>query len=313
MKAPGLIGALRAHRAGLADVPGAQEPDARERDAGLACEAVHDALEDGIGRAFARDGEGHHLQRLGVQGSSRHRTSRGQQQRDLGGHRDPVVPPFKKNVTTWDSPAKRSLAWRLRDLTVMGRGYPEGGPAAAMAAEAQLRRILHTIPVLAFCTLADGANEFVNQRWQDYTGLSQEKTSGWRWQVAVHPDDLPAVLERWRSFISSGNAGETEGRLRRSDGVYRRFLIRVEPLRDESGNILRWYGTCADIDDLKRAQDAASAADAQLRRIIDAIPVLAWCNLPDGSNELLNQRWQDYTGLSQDQARGWGWQAAFHP
>src|SRR5262245_42385162 len=179
--------------------------------------------------------------------------------------------------------------------------------------QSQLRRILHTIPVLVFCALADGANEFTNQRWRDYTGLSQQDTAGRRWQVAVHPDDLPAVLERWRSFIGSGDAGETEGRLRRSDGVYRRFLIRVEPLRDESGNILRWYGTCTDIDDLKRAQDAASAADAQLRRIIDAIPVLAWCNLPDGSNEFLNQRWQDYTGLSQQEASGWGWQVAFHP
>ena len=194
-----------------------------------------------------------------------------------------------------------------------GRDRPESDPTASTAADTQLRRILHTIPVLAFCTLADGANEFVNQRWQDYTGLSQEETSGWRWQVAFHPDDLPAVLERWRSFISSGNAGEAEGRLRRSDGVYRWFLIRVEPLRDESGNIVRWYGTCTDIDDLKRAQAAATAADVQLRRIIDTIPVLAWCNLPHGSNEFLNQRWQDYSGLSQQEASGWGWQVAFHP
>src|SRR5262245_21188087 len=179
--------------------------------------------------------------------------------------------------------------------------------------QSQLRRILHTIPVLVFCALADGANEFTNQRWRDYTGLSQQDTAGRRWQVAVHPDDLPAVLERWRSFIGSGDAGETEGRLRRSDGVYRWFLIRVEPLRDELGNVVRWYGTCTDIDDLKRAQGAATAADAQVRRIIDAIPVLAWCNLPDGSNEFLNQRWQDYTGLSQQEASGWGWQVAFHP
>jgi len=194
-----------------------------------------------------------------------------------------------------------------------GRDRPEADLTTATAADAQLRRIIDTIPVLAFCTLPDGANEFVNQRWQDYTGLSQEETSGWRWEPAVHPDDLPAVLERWRSFISSGKAGEADGRLRRSDGVYRWFLIRVEPLRDESGNIVRWYGTCTDIDDLKRAQATATAADAQLRRIIDTIPVLAWCNLPDGSNEWLNKPWQDYTGLSQQEASGWGWQVAFHP
>src|SRR5215468_4530532 len=99
----------------------------------------------------------------------------------------------------------------------MGRGCPEGDPTAEMASDAQLRRILHTIPVLAFCTLADGANEFTNQRWQDYTGLSQQDTARWRWEVAVHPDDLPAVVERWRSLIRSGDVGEAEGRLRRCD------------------------------------------------------------------------------------------------
>src|SRR5262249_2173761 len=148
-----------------------------------------------------------------------------------------------------------------------GKGCPESAPTAATPVDAQLRRILHTIPVLAFRTLADGANEFVNQRWQEYTGLSQHETSGWGWQVAVHPDDLPAVLGRWRSLISSREAGEVEGRLRRSDGVYRWFLIRVDPLLDESGNVVRWYGTCTDIDDLKRAQAAATASDVRLRRI----------------------------------------------
>jgi len=216
-----------------------------------------------------------------------------------------------RSSTTTDHASSRGLVKHVQSQS--GRDRPEADLTAATPSDAPLRRILHTIPVLAFCALADGANEFVNQRWQDYTGLSQEETSGWRWQVAFHPDDLPVVVERWRAFLSSGNAGEVEGRLRRSDGVHRWFLIRVEPLRDESGDILRWYGTCTDIDDLKRAQGAAAAADAQLRRIVDTIPVLAWCNLPDGSNEFLNQRWQDYTGLSQQEASGWGWQVAFHP
>src|SRR4030095_10942059 len=160
-------------------------------------------------------------------------------------------------------PSSRGLVKHAESQS--GRHRSEGDLTAARTADPQLRRIIDTIPVLAFCTLADGANEFVNQRWQDYTGLSQQHTSGWLWKAAVHPDDLPTVLGQWRSFISSGNAGEAEGRLRRCDGVYRWFLIRVEPLRDESGNILRWYGTCTDINDLKRAQAAATAADTQIR------------------------------------------------
>src|ERR1700739_4377605 len=65
--------------------------------------------------------------------------------------------------------------------------------------------------------------------------------------------------------------------------------------------------------DLENALLESRESEAQLRRIIDAIPTLAWCNLPDGSNEFLNQRWHDYTGLSPDEAHGWGWKAAIHP
>src|SRR5262245_61446341 len=71
------------------------------------------------------------------------------------------------------------------------------GSLAMTRESSMLRKIIDTIPVLAFCTLADGANEFTNQRWQDYTGLSQQDTSGWQWQVAIHPDDLAAVVESW--------------------------------------------------------------------------------------------------------------------
>src|SRR5262249_18036782 len=160
--------------------------------------------------------------------------------------------------------------------------------AAATAADAQLRRIVDAIPVLAWSHLPDGSNQFLNQRRQGYTGLSQQEASRWGWQVAFHPDDLPSPMGRWHGRLSSGYADEAELRWRRHGGVYRWFLIRAEPFRDEHRNIVSWYGTCTDIDDLKRAQAAALAADAHQRRIIDTIPVLAWCNLPDGSNEFLN-------------------------
>src|SRR5262249_20817337 len=120
------------------------------------------------------------------------------------------------------------------------------------------QEIIDTIPVLAWYKLPDGSNEFLNQRWQDYTGVSQQEGCGWGWKVTFHPDDIEPLMERWRALLSSGEAGEIEARLRRYDGVYRWFLIRVEPLRDELGNIVRWYGTSTDIDDLKRAQSSCS-------------------------------------------------------
>jgi len=100
--------------------------------------------------------------------------------------------------------------------------------------EAKLRRVIDTIPTLAWCNLSDGSNEFLNKRWHDYTGLSHEESHGWGWQTAFHPEDLPPWMEKWRELLASGESGEVEARLRRHDGRFRWFLIRVEPLPTRS-------------------------------------------------------------------------------
>ena len=195
-----------------------------------------------------------------------------------------------------------------------GRKRPEGDLTAATAADAQLRRIIDTIPVLAWCNLPDGSNEFLNQRWQDYTGLSQQEASGWGWQVAFHPDDLPPLMERWRVLLSSGEGGEIEARLRRRDGVYRWFLIRVEPLHDELGNIVRWYGTSTDIDDLKRAQVELLRGQEELRRITDAIPQTIVVLSPEGLPLYTNRVASDYTGVTLEEVGAENYRArVFHP
>ena len=133
--------------------------------------------------------------------------------------------------------------------------------------ETQLRKIIDTIPTLAWCNLPDGSNEFLNQRWHDYTGLSPKEAQGWGWKVAIHPEDLGELLDKWRTLLASGNPGEIEARLRRHDGKYRWFLFRIEPLHDELGKIVRWYGTNTDIDDLKRVESLLSAENRTLEMI----------------------------------------------
>src|SRR5215471_280907 len=140
--------------------------------------------------------------------------------------------------------------------------------------EAKLRRVIDTIPTLAWCNLPDGSNEFLNKRWHDYTGLTHEESHGWAWQVAFHPEDLPPLMERWRELLISGEPGEIEARLRRHDGAYRWFLIRVEPFRDDAGKIVRWYGTSTDIDDRKRGEKALLARELSWLQIVDNIPGL---------------------------------------
>ena len=180
--------------------------------------------------------------------------------------------------------------------------------------EAKLRKIIDTIPTLAWCSLPDGTGEFWNRRWHEYTGLSPEAVRGWGWQDAIHPEDLKEITDKWLGFLASGQPGEVEGRLRRFDGVYRWFLFRAEPLRDESGNIVNWYGTDTDIDDLKRAEAKLRKDEEELRRMTDAIPQTIIVLNPDGKAIYANRVALEYTGLSLDDVQTDDFRArVFHP
>ena len=120
--------------------------------------------------------------------------------------------------------------------------------------EKHLRDVVETIPAMAFSTRPDGSTEFVNRPWLDYTGLSEKATLGSGWQLTVHPDDLDEHLNKWRASLATGAAFENEARYRDADGEYRWFLVRAVPLRDEHGNVLKWYGTLTDIEDRKRSE-----------------------------------------------------------
>ena len=107
---------------------------------------------------------------------------------------------------------------------------------------------------------------FASRRWTEYSGLSTEDSLGLAWKDAVHPDDLDRHMRRRREALASGEPFESEVRLRRaSDGEYRWFLVRWAPQRDEGGDILRWYGILADIEDRKRAEAEARESERRYR------------------------------------------------
>jgi PAS domain S-box-containing protein len=117
-----------------------------------------------------------------------------------------------------------------------------------------VRLVVDAIPSLAWSARSDGSADFFNQRWLEYTGLSVEQARDWGWTVALHPDDLKGLVDYWRSVLASGQPSEIEGRLRRFDGMYRWFLFRATPSSDNSGKIVKWFGTNTDIEDRKRAE-----------------------------------------------------------
>src|ERR1022692_3338516 len=202
--------------------------------------------------------------------------------------------------------AKRRAEEGRRQIDAKYRQVSADALAQAQKSEARLRLIINSIPVPAWSCRADGATDFVNQRWLDYTGITAEAALGWGWKVVSHPDDLDANAEYWRSVLASpGEERELEGRLRRFDGTYRWFLFRVCPLRDESGNVVQWYGTCIDIEDRKRAADAVRASELKFRMIVHSIPGLVATMTPQGDLELVNQPVMDYTGLAFDALKDW--------
>jgi PAS domain S-box-containing protein len=121
--------------------------------------------------------------------------------------------------------------------------------------ERKLSEALETIPAMALILGPDGAVQFRNRRWVEYTGLSRLGNPEGFEKTAIHPEDLDRIVRRWGASLSSGEPYEDEMRIRRTDGVYRWFLGRAVPLRDKRGKIVKWYGAATDIQDRKRAEE----------------------------------------------------------
>ncbi|WP_263349761.1 sigma 54-interacting transcriptional regulator [Acidicapsa acidisoli] len=171
--------------------------------------------------------------------------------------------------------------------------------------EIRLRTIIDTIPVMAWCALPDGFAEFHNQRWLDYTGLSDEEARGWGWRTAIHPDDAQDAVDDWRDIIASKKPREGERLIRRFDGEYRRHMYRAEPLMDDQGNVVRWYGTLTDIEDRKRAEDRLRTSEQNFRQIVNSIPGLVSTLTMSGEIEFVNNQTLEYLGKPLDELKNW--------
>src|SRR5580658_6536959 len=163
-----------------------------------------------------------------------------------------------------------------------------------------IRVVVDRIPAFTWSAHPDGSVEFVNQRWREYAGLSLGESQGWGWQVAIHPDDLASLMHKWRQLLTTGEAGDIEARMRRHDGVFRWFLIRFEPFRDETGKVAMWYGVSTDIENLKQTEEKLREDERELRQITDAIPQAVVVQDPSGLPIYANRAALDYTGLAAD-------------
>ena len=178
-----------------------------------------------------------------------------------------------------DAPAWLELAFApLRDLDGTVRGFTciVSGTGALRPVDAEFRAICDAMPHMVWSTLADGYHDFYNQRWYEFTGMREGDTDGERWNAMFHADDRERAWEAWRHSLETGTPYEIEYRLRHRSGEYRWVLGRAQPVRDAQGRIARWMGTCTDIHQQKRNEEALQDARMRLSAALVAADIGTW-------------------------------------
>jgi formate hydrogenlyase transcriptional activator len=203
----------------------------------------------------------------------------------------------------------------MSDLAQITERHEQSDALEKLGQEAaRLQTVIDMVPSFLWTSFPDGSKEYLNKRWYEYTGLTLEEGKGWGWKVVVHPEDLDRLIREWLVLVDARKPGELETRIRRYDGQYRWFLIRVVPQFDAEGNVVRWFGSNTDIEDRKRAEKKLLEDEQELRRITDAIPQTIFVQGPSGVPLYANQAALDYTGLTMQDVVASDFRARiFHP
>jgi PAS domain S-box-containing protein len=167
------------------------------------------------------------------------------------------------HVVVRDTSERKALQKKQVDLV-----YEQAARAQAVAQASHFQLLAAAVPNMVWTATTDGRIDYVNQRLLDYTGCTFEEAEGWGWVKFVHPDDLPHNQTRWAQSLATGSAFEVEQRLLRADRLYRWHIARALPVRDDGGIIMRWVGTCVDIDDQKQAQALLKSSRARLETAV---------------------------------------------
>jgi PAS domain S-box-containing protein len=147
------------------------------------------------------------------------------------------------------------------------RASDEECAAVEYRSDETYRIMADAMPQIVWSADAEGARDYYNQRWYEHTGLTVARTTGWGWNAALHPDDAPRVREAWQKAVPDQADFETEYRLLcAEDGSYRWYIERAVPVFDPQGQIIKWFGTCTDINELREAQKQIEGLNIRLRR-----------------------------------------------
>ena len=208
------------------------------------------------------------------------------------------------------------MASRIDPTGQMSDAAPERCDDPSSGRERELQQLVDATPSLLHTARPDGHIDFFNRGWLQLLGLRLEDVEGWRWTSSIHPDDREEFVANWRESLSTGQPFEAESRVRRADGEYRWFLHRKEPVHDQRGQIVKWYGSSIDIEDRRRAEERIARKEEELRKLLDVVPQQIFVLGEDLLTAYANRAVLEYHGTNVDDVPPdavLATQAAHHP
>ncbi len=167
--------------------------------------------------------------------------------------------------------------------TVVETTAQESNDERLRGSEARLRALADAVPQLVWSARGDGTVDFYSRRHTEYSGFCRNPDGTWEWSPVVHPDETAATVDAWRAAIATGQPYEIEHRIQQADGTFRWHISRAVPARNESGQIVRWYGSATDVHDLKCAEEARRQSEERFRTLFHASPgAMAISRIADG-------------------------------
>lgn len=191
--------------------------------------------------------------------------------------------------------------------------------------EERLRELADAIPQIVWIAAPDGGLTYLNAKATEYTGVGTDQLTGWSWDRVIHPDDLPHTIKIWTTTLSDGVPRDIEFRILGLDGIYRWHITRQVPVRGPSGVIRSWYGTCTNVEDLKRATEAIRESDSRIRKLNDfretiirtAAEGICVCHeipeYPFNEFSVWNEQMTELTGYTMEEINQLGWYQSLYP
>jgi PAS domain S-box-containing protein len=185
---------------------------------------------------------------------------------------------------------------------------------AVRHSERQFRQLADSMPQIVWTANADGYVDYYNKQW--YRLIGEENQFGDNsFLIHVHPNDQARCIESWHNVVRSGEPYEIEFRFKIKYPVegYQWFLVRALPIKNDSGQIIKWYGTCTDIDEVKRIEQTLRESEERFRFVVNSAPVMVWMSDPQKRFTFFNKRWLEFTGRHMENELWEGWKEGIFP